>query len=158
MKVFLSDSKLLFFLWSDAYENARFLCEQYYLTAPELQVVSKNSSGKTANFLLNIWLRSLVDYDQIGQLSLSYFHEKLLNKVDCQNSKKKENVFFVTVMQKEAIFIIHFSGKTCLFIDLKNFTGKIRYYITLKFIPFKTKILHFKQKFYITDLTKYLKK
>lgn len=28
----------------DAYENARFLCEQYYLAAPELQIVNKNSS------------------------------------------------------------------------------------------------------------------
>ncbi|RUS90329.1 hypothetical protein EGW08_001927, partial [Elysia chlorotica] len=29
----------------DAYENARFLCEQYYLKAPELHIVSKNSSA-----------------------------------------------------------------------------------------------------------------
>ncbi|BFZ22683.1 hypothetical protein BsWGS_25722 [Bradybaena similaris] len=28
----------------DAYENARFLCEQYYLAAPELNITSKNSA------------------------------------------------------------------------------------------------------------------
>jgi pyruvate dehydrogenase kinase 2/3/4 len=28
----------------DAYENARFLCEQYYLIAPELNIIMKNSS------------------------------------------------------------------------------------------------------------------
>ncbi|GFR76039.1 [Pyruvate dehydrogenase (acetyl-transferring)] kinase, mitochondrial, partial [Elysia marginata] len=37
-------SNVIFPCVPDAYENARFLCEQYYLTAPELQVVSKNSS------------------------------------------------------------------------------------------------------------------
>ena len=33
---------LLWFPFSDAYENAKFLCEQYYLVAPDLQVECRN--------------------------------------------------------------------------------------------------------------------
>ena len=35
-------TELFGFLFSDAYENAKFLCEQYYLVAPDLHVECRN--------------------------------------------------------------------------------------------------------------------
>lgn len=30
----------------DSYENAKFLCDQYYLTAPEVKITSLNATGR----------------------------------------------------------------------------------------------------------------
>lgn len=36
----------------DAYENARFLCEQYYLVSPELEITSHNPSEDNSNVIM----------------------------------------------------------------------------------------------------------
>lgn len=37
---------MLFYSFTDAYETAKMLCEQYYLVAPELEVEEFNGNRK----------------------------------------------------------------------------------------------------------------
>ncbi|XP_017487782.1 PREDICTED: pyruvate dehydrogenase (acetyl-transferring) kinase, mitochondrial isoform X2 [Rhagoletis zephyria] len=42
----------------DAYENARFLCDQYYLISPELEITEHNQHGKALNPIRTVYVPS----------------------------------------------------------------------------------------------------
>ncbi len=46
--------------FSDAYENARFLCEQYYMAAPDCNFTCHNRKSDSGNYYTNITLNSTV--------------------------------------------------------------------------------------------------
>lgn len=46
----------VFFLFTDAFETSKMLCEQYYLTSPDMEITEVNCKSFTCSGFLFIWI------------------------------------------------------------------------------------------------------